>query len=196
MQIETSPHTPVARNASSFAGLDEAETGDWRPGHQSRARPRRKLDAFLLEQREKLLELREALVGSMNGAARETRLEKADGSAFATHNGDAGSDACDRDLVLCLLSQESNALFEIDEALKRIEAGTYGICEISGRRIPIARLRALPFARFTVEFQEKIEQRRKLFSRPRPMTEMAALFDQSEAGEIPEDDRTRDGSVE
>ena len=51
------------------------------------------------------------------------------------HQADAGSDAYDRDFALSLLSQEQDALYEIDEALKRIELGTYGICEMSGKPI-------------------------------------------------------------
>ncbi len=186
MQIETSRHAASSQSThllpfSCPPVLDEVGTCDWRPGRTPRRpQPRKKLDPFLRAQQEKLLELRDALIGSMNGGARETRLEKADSSALATHNGDAGSDACDLDLVLCLLSQESNALFEIDEALKRIEAGTYGICELSGRPIPVSRLRAIPFARFTVEFQEEIERQRKLFSNQRASAEVANLFQANE----------------
>ncbi|MGC3989400.1 MAG: hypothetical protein QM796_06925 [Chthoniobacteraceae bacterium] len=46
------------------------------------------------------------------------------------HQADAGSDAYDRDFALSLLSQEQDALYEIDEALKRIDHGTYGVCEM------------------------------------------------------------------
>src|SRR5450432_3406918 len=111
MQIESSRHSSTSqpRVASSFTRTshpDDSGSNDWRPGRMPRLKPpAKKLDAFLRAQQERLLELRDALVSSMNGVARETRLEKADSSAFATHNGDAGSDACDRDLVLCLLSQ-------------------------------------------------------------------------------------------
>jgi DnaK suppressor protein len=77
------------------------------------------------------------------------------------HQADAGSDAYDRDFALNLLSQEQDALYEIEEALKRVDAGTYGICEMSGKPIPQARLEAIPFARFTVECQTQIEKRQK-----------------------------------
>jgi RNA polymerase-binding transcription factor DksA len=60
--------------------------------------------------------------------------------------------------ILSLLSQEQDALYEIEEALKRVDAGTYGICEMSGKPIPHARLEAIPFARFTVECQTQIEK--------------------------------------
>jgi len=121
----------------------------------------RKLDPFIRKQKEKLLQLRDAMVDSMAGVAQGTLRSRAEGSeasAFGMHQADAGSDAYDRDFALSLLSQEQDALYEIDEALKRIELGTYGKCEMSGKPIPRARLEAIPFARFTVECQSRLEK--------------------------------------
>jgi DnaK suppressor protein len=121
----------------------------------------RKLDPFIRKQKEKLLQLRDAMVDSMAGVAQGTLRSRAEGSeasAFGMHQADAGSDAYDRDFALSLLSQEQDALYEIDEALKRIELGTYGKCEMSGKSIPRARLEAIPFARFTVECQSQLEK--------------------------------------
>jgi RNA polymerase-binding transcription factor DksA len=73
------------------------------------------------------------------------------------HIADAATDTFDRDLVLGLVSFEQDALYEIEAALKRIEAGTYGICGLTGRPIPWERLEANPWARFSVEAQEKLE---------------------------------------
>src|SRR5205814_2764818 len=95
----------------------------------------------------KLLQLRDAMVDSMAGVAQDTLRSRAEGSeasAFGMHQADAGSDAYDRDFALSLLSQEQDALYEIDQALKRIELGTYGKCEMSGKPIPHARLEASP----------------------------------------------------
>src|SRR4029078_6747959 len=83
------------------------------------------------------------------------------------HQADAGSDAYDRDFALSLLSQEQDALYEIDEALKRVELRTYGKCVIAGKPIPHARLEAIPFARFTVECQSQLEKQSKA-TRMRP----------------------------
>jgi RNA polymerase-binding transcription factor DksA len=124
----------------------------------------RKLDPFIRKQKEKLLQLRDAMVDSMAGVAQGTLRSRAEGSeasAFGMHQADAGSDAYDRDFALSLLSQEQDALYEIDEALKRIEVGTYGKCEMSGKPIPRARLEAIPFARFTVECQSQLEKQSK-----------------------------------
>jgi len=106
----------------------------------------RRLDPFVRGQKEKLLNLRDAMVDSMAGVAKDnlrSRAEGSEASAFGMHQADAGSDAYDRDFALSLLSQEQDALYEIDQALKRIELGTYGICEMSGKPISHARLRSL-----------------------------------------------------
>lgn len=139
---------------------------DWRPGTSSRQKPcTRVLNAFLATQQAHLLELREALVNSLNGIARETRAEIGDRPALTTHIGDAGTDAYDRDFALGLLSEGTNALVEIDHALARIDAGRYGLCEMSGRPIPEPRLKAIPFARYTVECQSQVEKDRKMLGR-------------------------------
>tara|TARA_R110002096_G_scaffold54517_13_gene140593 strand:+ start:1459 stop:2097 length:639 start_codon:yes stop_codon:yes gene_type:complete len=120
-----------------------------------------KLTAFQKSQQKKLLELRDHMVDAMAGVAQDnlrSRSEGSDASAFGMHQADAGSDAYDRDFALNLLSQEQDALYEIDEALKRLESGTYGICEMSGDTIPEARLEAVPFARLTVTCQEQWEK--------------------------------------
>ena len=124
----------------------------------------RKLDPFVRKQKDKLLQLRDAMVDSMAGVAQDTLRSRAEGSeasAFGMHQADAGSDAYDRDFALSLLSQEQDALYEIDQALKRIELGSYGVCEMSGKAIPRARLEAIPFARFTVECQSQLEKQNK-----------------------------------
>jgi DnaK suppressor protein len=60
---------------------------------------------------------------------------------------------------LGLARQERNQLAEIDRALAKIEAGTYGVSELSGHPIPIERLRAVPWARLTAEEEERRARR-------------------------------------
>ncbi len=141
----------------------------------------RKLDAFTKGQKEKLLQLRDAMVDSMAGVAQDTLRSRAEGSeasAFGMHQADAGSDAYDRDFALSLLSQEQDALYEIDQALKRIELGTYGICEMSGKPIPHARLEAIPFARFTVQCQAQLEKQNKASRVRQSVTSLFGLTDE------------------
>ncbi len=150
----------------------------------------RKLSPFTRKQKEKLLQLRDAMVDSMAGVAQDTLRSRAEGSeasAFGMHQADAGSDAYDRDFALSLLSQEQDALYEIDQALKRIEVGTYGICEMSGKPIPHARLEAIPFARFTVECQSQLEKQNKASRVRQSVTSLFGLTD-DEGGEGEEEE--------
>ena len=144
----------------------------------------RKLDPFTRGQKEKLLQLRDAMVDSMAGVAKDnlrSRAEGSEASAFGMHQADAGSDAYDRDFALSLLSQEQDALYEIDQALKRIELGTYGICEMSGKPISHARLEAIPFARFTVECQSQLEKQNKASRVRQSVTSLFGLTEEDGA---------------
>lgn len=150
----------------------------------------RRLDSFTRAQKQKLLQLRDAMVDSMAGVAQDTLRSRAEGSeasAFGMHQADAGSDAYDRDFALSLLSQEQDALYEIDQALKRIELGTYGTCEMSGKPIPRARLEAIPFARFTVECQSQLEKQSKASRVRQSVTSLFGLTE-DEGGEAEEEE--------
>ncbi|MBM3878636.1 MAG: transcriptional regulator [Verrucomicrobia bacterium] len=102
-----------------------------------------------------LLDLRERLVSQMNGLAKESAEEM---DSYSLHMADSGTDNFDRDFALSLLSSDQDAVYEIDEALKRIQRGTYGTCELTGKSIPKARLEAIPWTRFTVEAQAQLER--------------------------------------
>ena len=154
----------------------------------------RKLSPFVRKQKEKLLQLRDAMVDSMAGVAQDTLRSRAEGSeasAFGMHQADAGSDAYDRDFALSLLSQEQDALYEIDQALKRIELGTYGVCEMSAKPIPHARLEAIPFARFTVECQSQLEKQSRQSRVRQSVTSLFGLTeDEGGEGEAEESEAT------
>jgi len=118
-----------------------------------------KLTPFLAKQHKRLLDLKDTLLDAMRGVARDNLHSGSETSAFGMHQADAGSDAYDRDFALSMLSKEQGSLYEIDEALKRVEDGTYGLCEICQKAIPQARLEALPFTRTTVDCQSELEKR-------------------------------------
>lgn len=119
-----------------------------------------KISGFALKQRQRLLDLRDELVDAMSGMTGEIRNapEGSEASGSGMHQGDAGSDAYDRDFALSVLAKEQDALYEIEQALRRIDRGVYGVCEMSGKSIPQARLEAIPFARLTVECQAQWEK--------------------------------------
>jgi RNA polymerase-binding transcription factor DksA len=155
----------------------------------------RKLDPFTRAQKEKLLQLRDAMVDSMAGVAKDnlrSRAEGSEASAFGMHQADAGSDAYDRDFALSLLSQEQDALYEIDQALKRVELGTYGVCEMSGKAISKARLEAIPFARFTVECQSQLEKQNKASRVRQSVTSLFGLTDEEKSENEEEEAKTDD----
>jgi DnaK suppressor protein len=102
-----------------------------------------------------LLELREQLLRQMNGLAKESAQEMA---GYSLHMADSGTDNFDRDFALSLLSSDQDAIYEIEEALKRIEKNAYGVCELTGKQIPKARLEAIPWTRFTVQAQAQLER--------------------------------------
>jgi len=104
---------------------------------------------------DRLLELRDQLLRQMNGLAKESAQEMA---GYSLHMADSGTDNFDRDFALSLLSSDQDAIYEIEEALKRIEKNTYGKCELTGKSIPKARLAAIPWTRFTVEAQAQLER--------------------------------------
>ena len=102
-----------------------------------------------------LLALRERLLDQMDGLAKESAEQMA---GYSLHMADSGTDNFDRDFALSLLSSDQDAIYEIEEALRRIQKGTYGICELTGKNIPRARLDAIPWTRFTVEAQSQLER--------------------------------------
>jgi len=104
---------------------------------------------------DRLLELRDQLLRQMNGLAKESAQEMA---GYSLHMADSGTDNFDRDFALSLLSSDQDAIYEIEEALKRIEKNTYGICELTNKPIPRARLEAIPWTRFTVTAQAQLER--------------------------------------
>ncbi|HXC98227.1 MAG TPA: TraR/DksA C4-type zinc finger protein, partial [Verrucomicrobiae bacterium] len=102
-----------------------------------------------------LLDLRDQLLNQMSGLAKESAQEL---PGYSLHMADSGTDNFDRDFALSLLSSDQDAIYEIEEALKRIEKNTYGVCELTGKPIPKARLEAIPWTRFTVQAQAQLER--------------------------------------
>jgi len=157
------------------------------------SQPPVQLTPFLERQKGRLLVLKDTLLDSMNGVAKDSLRSRAEGSeasAFGMHQADAGSDAYDRDFALSLLSQEQDSLFEINQALRRIDFGTYGMCEMSGKPVPHPRLEALPFTRYTVECQTELEKRNRYQRVRQPVASLFGLSD--EEGEGDEDDTISD----
>ena len=108
----------------------------------------------LREQLKRLLLLRERVSGEISSISLNS-LSPTDRDPSLS---DQGTDTFDREFALKQLSSEQDVLFEIDEAIRRLENGTYGICEISGEPINIERLQALPYVRYTISTQSELEK--------------------------------------
>jgi DnaK suppressor protein len=104
---------------------------------------------------ERLTELLGHLVRSQADLARDAREVQ---PSFSLHMADAGTDSFDRDFALGLLSSEQDAVYEIEQALKRIRDGSYGRCELTGKLIEPARLKAIPWTRFSAAAEKQLER--------------------------------------
>ncbi|MEI8312222.1 MAG: TraR/DksA C4-type zinc finger protein [Verrucomicrobiota bacterium] len=188
--IKKNKPAPVAKKANKI----HVPTKKLQPVVTPAKRPSLQPVGFLAKQRDRLLTLKDTLLDSMNGVAKDSLRSRAEGSeasAFGMHQADAGSDAYDRDFALSLLSQEQDSLYEIDEALKRIDTGAYGVCEISGKPILHARLEALPFTRYTVECQAEIEKKNRYSRVRQPVASLFGLGE-DEGGDGDDDDSSTD----
>lgn len=110
-----------------------------------------------------LLELRTHVRNQLGEHTEETLLKSAkddsgDLSGYGQHMADAGTDTFDRDFALSLVSNEQEALAEIEAAIKRVHAGTYGICESTQKPIAKERLLAVPFTRYSTEAKREVER--------------------------------------
>ncbi len=113
----------------------------------------------LNEYRTQLLIQRAELVGDLSAMeAQALRSGSGNPSHMPIHMADVGTDTFDQDFMLGMAETERRRLREIDAALRRIEDRTYGVCEMSGKAIPKARLSAKPWARYTIESAREIER--------------------------------------
>jgi RNA polymerase-binding transcription factor DksA len=109
--------------------------------------------------RELLLNKRREVMSAIDGMETEAlRTNSGESSGMPIHMADIGSDAYEQDLQLGISASERERIIEIDAALGRIAEGTYGICELSGKAIRKARLRAKPWARMTIDTAREEER--------------------------------------
>ena len=113
--------------------------------------------------KEILLVKRAEIVGDVTSIETETlkksRLDAAgDLSSMPIHMADIGTDNFEQEFALGLMDSERKLLVEINDALKRINDGFYGICEGTGKPIPKVRLQAKPWAKYCIKYAIMVEQ--------------------------------------
>jgi len=137
-----------------------------------------------------LLAKRNEILGNVLSMEDETlRRQRSNLSNMPVHMADAGSDNYEIENTLGLMDSERKLLREIDEALDRIEEGTYAICQGSGKSIPKTRLEAIPWARYCVEYARLSE---KVFVREKDSFIESVFNDQIDE----EQDEDSDGATE
>jgi len=107
--------------------------------------------------KKKLEMIRRSITNTIRETTEDVKnLDQAKG--YSQHQADEGTDDFGRTVNLEISNRESLVLRQVERALEKIEEGTYGLCDISGKEIPIKRLEAIPYATMTVDSQEKFEK--------------------------------------
>lgn len=158
----TSAKKTAVKATSKKAASAKKTTGKVAPKEvKAKARPKKLKSkigyssAFLNEMSQTLLQMRNELLQEVAKSVKE----ESDHLRFGVGDFyDHASEDKQRELALILSNREREKLTQIDQALKKIEDGTYGICEVTGDKIGEGRLKALPFATLSVEAQEEMEK--------------------------------------
>ena len=129
-----------------------------------------------------LLDKRREILGNVKSMEDETlKRERTDLSNLPLHMGDMGTDTYEIDNALSLVDSERRILEEIDEALARIENGTYGICIGSGKPINKNRLQAIPWTKYSIEYATQLEKGLAQASKAQVAEESAEFLDEDAA---------------
>jgi len=115
--------------------------------------------------RQALLVERAKFAGEIKSIAQETskspREASGDLSGYTVHMADMSADTYEREVSMGLVSSEQEVLYQIDEALKRMDEGTYGTCQQCNKLISLSRLKAVPYTALCITCQRAQEQKAK-----------------------------------
>lgn len=122
-----------------------------------RKRDREKFKKLLLAKRQAMIDEIKDLLPQFDTTLKEST---GDLSSHSYHMADQGTDAMEREMAFMMSSKSGRLIYHIDEALRRIEDGSYGKCFTCKKQISTARLEAVPHARFCIECKEAEEQKK------------------------------------
>lgn len=117
--------------------------------------------AFIEKQKEKLLKEKQRIIQSMNNFKKENKMI---GSENLAEEGDIAQQTQDQKLNISIKEKEMFLLREIEVALRKIEEGSYGLCEESGEPIELKRLEKQPWARLSLHYAELEELEQQKFN--------------------------------
>jgi RNA polymerase-binding protein DksA len=118
----------------------------------------------LIEFKRLLIKVKDGVIDDINHISEDT-LKKSqkeasgDISGYTYHMADVATDTYDREFSLGIASNDRKFLYELDDAMKKIDEGSYGFCESCKKTISKTRLKAVPYARLCVKCQEKLEKK-------------------------------------
>jgi len=122
---------------------------------------KKQLDHFkkkLLDEKSKVLEEMGDL--QSNNLMQSISEQSGEVSRYSYHLGDTASLSYGREFSMGLAERQQKYLEQVDEALQRIEEGTYGICKVTGEIIPKERLEEVPVAKYSVKGKEILAKKR------------------------------------
>ncbi len=105
-----------------------------------------------------LLEKRREIIGDVGSMESEAFKGGSNLSNMPIHMADVGTDNFEQEFTLGLIESERQILREIQEALIRLDNGSFGTCMGTGKSIPRVRLEAVPWAKYTIEYSRLLEQ--------------------------------------
>jgi len=121
---------------------------------------KKELDEYKKQLNKRKTEILDSIDHASEETIKKSQKDAAgDISGYTFHMADVATDTYDREFSLGIVSNERQALYELGDALKRIEDGTYGICEDCKEPIAKTRLKAVPSARLCLACQEKREKK-------------------------------------
>ena len=128
----------------------------------SKRMTKKQLDFFrekLLIERKKVLEEMDEL--QQSNLKQSISDSSGEISRYSYHLGDVASLSYGREFSMGLAERQQKYLEQIDEAIQRIDDGTYGICKVTGEPIPVERLEEVPVAKYSVKGKEIMERRKR-----------------------------------
>ena len=118
----------------------------------------KQLRQLLITERAKLAEEIKQIARDASTSPRDA---SGDLSAYTVHLADMAADTYDRELSMNIASSEQEMLYQIDDALKRLDDGSYGVCQQCNHPIAMSRLKAVPYASMCIECQRSKEKKSK-----------------------------------
>jgi RNA polymerase-binding transcription factor DksA len=159
--------TPAKKSPAKKAAVKKAPKTAAKPAEEVPEKPKKLKPLFKKRElnvfRQLLLEERARIVGDIHDLSgdnlkRSSRDSSGDLSNYGMHMADHGTDNFQRDVDLSLVGAEQDTVYEIDAAIRRIDRGRFGYCEMYEVAIEKERLKAIPYARFSLKAQAEIEK--------------------------------------